>query len=363
MTDLWIEGIEHATSGSGRTGQLPRQPLAPPRGVVHTSETGAGSIDFLLQNLLWPYHIFADPVKRRAVQVIPLNKTAYSLRAYDDHKQPLPYETNHMGSFCVQVCIVGKAAEIRRLTGDQLLWLADTVFGPIVELTGIPNVWDDPVPAGYNGWVLASVNSPLRKDPWAWGSFTGWTHHQMVPGQDHWDPGDLDVQTIQSRITSMQNQSGGGIELPDFGGDPVGNVDSCKWLGNGVVELTGWARDPNDLNAHISVHVWRGSTAESAKPGVEGAVFAGGAAAAGPREEQVGTHGFVLRLTGQPQGQFYRVYALNLPDTPGANVELSSSPVEAEDVTDPEDASRQQALVHIRHAQAALVEAERALET
>lgn len=357
MADLWLPGAERIPGQ--QPGGYARRPDAPPRMVLHTSETNWPAIDSLVANVQWHYHGYIDPWERRIVQCIPLNKTSYALAAYYDSGpqkgQFVGFETNHMGSYCVQWCIIGWAKDMHRLTKEQLVWMADSVFKPTMDLTGIPNQWVENRAQGEEGVVLATPSSKFRMTPAQWEKFTGVCAHQHVPGQSHWDCGDLDEKSLYARIKAQT--ATGGFQMPDLGGDPVGWVESCTRVGNGDVIITGWAKDPNTANA-IGVHVWSG------KPGEPNAEFLTGVSAALPREPEVGgPHGFHIRLENQPPERTYRVYGLNYEGTPGRNVELSGSPKKAEPApTEPTGpTATEQALVHLEHAKAAIIAAEELL--
>ncbi|NNF68421.1 MAG: hypothetical protein HKN01_01505 [Acidimicrobiia bacterium] len=192
--------------GHERKGGEPRRGDLPVRGVVHTTETKAGSAKALF-SMEWPYHIIADPVTRELYQMIRLDRTAYSLKGYSSmtssyrRKNP-SFETNHAGRFCVQVTLIGYARDMHKLTNEQLDWLATEVFAPIMDLTGIPNSWDTPLGNG-DGFVLATDTYVGRKTPKEWYNFTGWATHQTSPGQDHWDPGRLNVKRIAKTIDAL----------------------------------------------------------------------------------------------------------------------------------------------------------------
>ena len=165
---------------------------------VHTSETPAGTGKTVVRNLKWPYSVVADPKTREILQVLPLNFTAYSLRG--THAETgKKIETNHSGRMHPQVCIVGYSERSQELTQAELKWLAEEVFGPILHLCAIPNRWRKTHGEGEIG-VLASAKSRARLTLAECHAATGVLGHQHWYGNDHWDPGKLDVSTISKHV-------------------------------------------------------------------------------------------------------------------------------------------------------------------
>lgn len=190
---LRVSGFQWNPSPHRRAAAI-RRPEAPPRLTIHTTETDPGTMAAVHANLEWPYTFALDPARKVAQQWLEADGAAYALV----HPTGTP-ETNHMGRRHPQVVIVGRAANMHTLPNDQLEWLAAKI-GPILDACDIPNRWLTPYRAGHQGWTLASPNSPARMSWNAWGHFTGVCCHQHVPGNDHWDPGGLDVSRLQALI-------------------------------------------------------------------------------------------------------------------------------------------------------------------
>ena len=185
-----------------------RRPLGAPRKrrrrdlpakmTVHSTETPAGTGRAVIARLEWPYSLIADPVTRELYSFGPLDGTALSLRG-THARTGEKIETNHAGLMHPQVSIVGYASKMGDLTDDELFWLADVVFAPVLDLCEIPNVWM-PTLGADSGVVLASTESPARLTEDECWSFNGVLYHQSWYGNDHWDPGALDVEKIAGRI-------------------------------------------------------------------------------------------------------------------------------------------------------------------
>lgn len=166
--------------------------------TVHSTETPTGTGKAVARQLEWPYTMLVDPVKREILELGPLNYTAFSLRG-THARTGAKIETNHSGRMHPQVSLVGYAAKMHELTDDQLNWLADVVFGPILELCDIPNVWLRAYGA-HDGIVLATPSSKVRMTQAECWAYEGVLYHQTWHGQDHWDAGALNVAHIQARI-------------------------------------------------------------------------------------------------------------------------------------------------------------------
>lgn len=170
----------------------------PPKLTGHSTETPAGTAKAVASRLEWPYTVICDPVTREILELGPLNYTAMSLRGtHAGTKRKI--ETNHSGSMHPQVAIVGYAARMHELGDDQLNWLADAVFAPILTACDIPNTWLRAYGSHEKAW-LASVNSSIRLSQAACHAFSGVLFHQTWYGQDHWDTGGLNTTHIQARI-------------------------------------------------------------------------------------------------------------------------------------------------------------------
>lgn len=191
ITAGWVTGFEVHEAPAGDAGSYTGGPT---KLVWHTSETDAGSIDGIANALhdkqhTDVYHVLADTKLRRVVQVLPLNKAASAL------VHPAGVETNHDGA--VQVCVIGRAHDIHNLSAADLDWLGTAVLAPIarvvpdLSLTNIATFYGDDC-----GFTLASADARQRFTASAWDNFGGQCGHQHVPGNDHWDPGALNVTRI-----------------------------------------------------------------------------------------------------------------------------------------------------------------------
>lgn len=191
ITATWVPGFEVAEAPAGDAGDYTG---GPPKLVWHTSETDPGSLDGIVSELhnkqhTDVYHICADTKLRRVVQVLPLNKAASALM------HPDGVETNHDGA--VQVCVIGRAHDMPALSADDIAWLGTAVLAPISR--AVPDISLGQLVTFYSdaaGFTLASADARQRMAPAVWDAFNGQCGHQHVPGNDHWDPGGLNVAAI-----------------------------------------------------------------------------------------------------------------------------------------------------------------------
>jgi hypothetical protein len=98
-----------------------------------------------------------------------------------------PVSTNSMGA--VQIEIVGYAASVKDLGGDDLAYLIGFIRF-ILAQTGIPDVCT----VLFGGSETSGLNGTKRMSVAGWTSYRGICGHQHVPGNSHWDPGDLPMQ-------------------------------------------------------------------------------------------------------------------------------------------------------------------------
>jgi hypothetical protein len=186
--DLWLPGYEHdPVQGAGLSVGPGR-----PKAVVHTTETGPGSLQFLIAawRRNWgaglPHFVSEG---ERYVQLLPLNVGAYTLE-----NAPGGADTNRSGP-AIQVEIITYAAKGLNDVEVEALgkWLADLVkAGVDLDLTQHPRFY-----GANEGIVLASYNSPIRMGAAEYQAFNGFCGHQHCPENAHWDPGKLDAIRVE----------------------------------------------------------------------------------------------------------------------------------------------------------------------
>ena len=179
--DLWVPNASVIKSPVNGPKFLP----LPWRGVLHTTEgnTLDDAVASFRDTNFWP-HFTIEPNTLRVDQHLPLTIGARSL---SDRATP------ENAAHCIQIEIVGRAAETPSWAPEQLAFIRD-VTRRIEDLVPIPRQ------SGRRFLDLAGVNgnpgNRMSVDDWK--AFSGWCGHQHVPGETHWDPGAIDIDAILS---------------------------------------------------------------------------------------------------------------------------------------------------------------------
>lgn len=182
------------------SGGLDVQQSAPARGVVHTTEGSFDSAMSVFRSRLAAPQLMMEPwPDGRKVQLIDLSRNGYAL------KRNGAQATNGMGH-CAQIELVGYAGQAHTWPTSWLENVADMVK-QVSDALGI-RVWGETCYGAGAGWILASPYARQRYSAAKWAGFDAWCGHQHVPGNDHWNPGGLDL----PRICEMAQ----GAPIPDF---------------------------------------------------------------------------------------------------------------------------------------------------
>lgn len=162
------------------------------RGVLHTTEgrTYAGARSAYVAKRVAPHFTCSFETGTFKVwQHIPLNRAARALA----HPAGT-VETNR--ARCIQIEIVASAARAGTLQREYLDGIG-RLMRWIESNTGISRsalkFFSD-----QDGIILARASSPVRLSSTAWTNFNGWCGHQHVPHNDHWDPGDIDIDYLMA---------------------------------------------------------------------------------------------------------------------------------------------------------------------
>jgi hypothetical protein len=179
--EIWLpDAIVHRKTPVG-----PQFRPMPWRGVLHTTEgtTLSGAEATLDAGRVWP-HLTIEPKTFKVVQQIPLN---VGCRALGDANGTLATNSAH----AIQIEIVGLAKDSPTIPPEHLAFIRD-VMRQIEDLVPIPRK------SGRAFLNQADVNATPanRMTVKEWSVFSGWCGHQHVPGQDHWDPGAIDIDTL-----------------------------------------------------------------------------------------------------------------------------------------------------------------------
>lgn len=189
MTERFLPGYEQDIEPGAGHRPLPGRRKV----IVHTTETSPGSFS-AVRNLWrgpsnWTRglpHFLAE--RDRYVQLLPLDVCAYTSVGGPDaaNKAGCP----------IQVEIVHRAAQPFDDVEYEALgrWLADLIqAGVDLDLSQCPHFYGI-----GDGMVLASVDSPARQlitsEFGGFANFNGVCGHQHLRGNEHWDPGALDIE-------------------------------------------------------------------------------------------------------------------------------------------------------------------------
>lgn len=171
-----------------------------PKIVAHTTEgyTIGDAVNAFHANNSWP-HVTADPVEKSRVQHNPLTKAARALR-----NTTTPGQTNREARV-FQIEIVGTShnrenakgkTSVQDFTDEQLDWLGTHVFAPVAAATGTPLVTTVGWYGEDCGWTLASPTARQRLTAAQFDTYTGVLPHAVVPENEHWDCGPLNIDRI-----------------------------------------------------------------------------------------------------------------------------------------------------------------------
>jgi hypothetical protein len=177
--ELWLPNATVVKSPVNGPHFLP----LPWRGVLHTTEgnTMGDAINSFRSTNFWP-HLTIEPKTLGVAQHLPLTIGSRSL---SDNLTP------SNAAHCIQIEIVGRAAETPSWAPEQLAFVRD-VMRQVENLVPIPRQ------SGRQFLNAVGVNTTPRNrmSVEEWKRFSGWCGHQHVPGESHWDPGAIDIDVL-----------------------------------------------------------------------------------------------------------------------------------------------------------------------
>lgn len=186
---IWIPGAERlkpSQDGGTMSGGKPRV-------VWHTTEADPGTaavwsamIRVLTGKSAEPQVLY-DPLTDRLGQFLPLNVSGRAL------KNDGATRTNRVGSVCIQIEVIGRSA--KPFTDN---WKPGKNFRALmasIRSWGISDVW----PAGAPPRFIASPPHNVPENPRSrsiWINRAGHFSHSQIPGNDHGDPGAIDIKKL-----------------------------------------------------------------------------------------------------------------------------------------------------------------------
>lgn len=176
MPDLWLPGatvVNRAGMGLGMLG-------GPSVAVWHTTETDTGTGNAVARGAnmaKWPAHLVYEPTSGEVWQLLPANVGASAL-----------VTGNREGKTVIQIEVVGRASAAP-LASSPMVGL-DRILGWL-DSWAIPRTWPAGAPPAYGpgGAPAYGRNNGARG---LWGR-SGHFGHSQVPGNDHGDPGAVNL--------------------------------------------------------------------------------------------------------------------------------------------------------------------------
>ena len=184
---IWIPGAERLKpSAAGGT----ITSTAPPRVVWHTTEADPGTASVwaamirVLKGKNAEPQVLYDPVTDRLGQFMPLNASGRALRNDGGTM------TNRVGRVCIQIEVIGRSAK-----PFTAYWKPGPNFRALMAAV---RSWDikDSWPAGRPPVFVASPPHNVPENARSrsiWASKGGHYGHSQIPGNDHGDPGGIDI--------------------------------------------------------------------------------------------------------------------------------------------------------------------------
>lgn len=140
----------------------------------------------------------------RFVQLLPLDTCAYTCK--DGGVRANKYGTP------IQIEIIHRAAE--PFSDEEYhgigKWLRDLSGVVAFDPVSLPEFYG----AGAHGWTLASATSPARREV-DWTRFNGVCGHQHVPGNDHWDPGYINIDKLGTCVQETRGPTSTSINTEE----------------------------------------------------------------------------------------------------------------------------------------------------
>ncbi|MFD4397192.1 peptidoglycan-binding protein [Kitasatospora sp. NPDC058478] len=171
--------------GGQQIGGAMDHPESGPRMVWHTTECPSGggyfaSMGSYLSSAGVEPQVLYDPASDRLGQFGPLTQSGRAL--HNDGAR----RTNREGSVCIQVEVVARAGQPWTDGFDPAAKPNYRKLIAAARAHGVPDTWPAGPPA-------ASPSAPMPRRRDIWQSQGGHYGHCHVPGNDHWDPGNIDT--------------------------------------------------------------------------------------------------------------------------------------------------------------------------
>ncbi|MFD5878493.1 peptidoglycan-binding protein [Streptomyces yangpuensis] len=206
---VWIPGAIRI--GDGSIGGAMDTPGNPPRVTLHTTESPAGgryleSLSSYLISVGSEPQLVYCPVTDRVAQLGPLNQSGRALRNDGSRR------TNREGKVNIQIEVLAYAKNPWTTGWDPAQKPGWRSILAAARSWGVPDAFPAGPPGRYPG-----PDKPRSRSVWQ--NSGGFFGHCDIPGNDHGDPGALDVNKVLGR------GSGGGTPTPPADGDAFPGAD------------------------------------------------------------------------------------------------------------------------------------------
>jgi LysM repeat protein/septal ring-binding cell division protein DamX len=249
--------------GSQAIGGAMDTPGNPPRVTWHTTESPAGqayfySIASYLMRVGAEPQVIYDPATDLLGQFGPLTKSGRALRNDGSRR------TNREGRVNIQVEVLGRAGQpwtkgftpASKPNYRKLLAAA--------RAHGIPDTW----PAGK---PAATAAAATRRDRTVWQTKGGHFGHSQVPGNDHWDPGGIDVSIVPGKPdTAPTPGTGTSGTYTVRKGDTLSSIAKAHGTTVGRLVALNAITHPDEIRVGQKLHL---PTATPAKPAAPAATY------------------------------------------------------------------------------------------
>lgn len=240
-----IVRMDAATGGAG-----PFVGGYPWRIVLHTTEIRSDPREWV-GSFRYPSHEVWDYERDLVVRLLDLDEAGKAL-----YNAPGGVETNRIP--CIQVEINGYSAEVPQWSEDKVRWIGRQVARLVAELqrAGV-SINLDPAyqPGAWQIAMSAASDAPQRMSMTQWNSFNGIACHALVPENDHWDTGALDLRAVaryaqEALAEATPPEQGGSVVQPEQEESEMGKLfrvdgQSAVWYVAGCQRA--WVQSADDL--------------------------------------------------------------------------------------------------------------------
>lgn len=231
--------------GNQSIGGAMDHPENPPRVTEHTTESPAGqsyfySVAAYLMRVGAEPQVIYDPVSDLLGQFGPLTLSARALKNDGTRR------TNREGKVNIQIEVLGRANSPWTKGFDKSSKPNYRKFEAACRAHGVPDAW----PAGKPAATAAAAAKGSRSRT-TWQTKGGYYAHAQVPGNDHWDPGAIDISIVPGKAVTTETGSDTGSSSAGTytvkKGDTLTDIAKAHHTTVAKLVSLNGLKDPNDL--------------------------------------------------------------------------------------------------------------------